>query len=567
MVFISVPVTFYSAPVSANIIINNVPYVPQNPLQNINDRLLLPFREISEAIGADVLWDAPSRRITTTFGNRYSIMHIDSPIVTYGTFTRNSLGDMVLGEPSTMLLEVMPQLVDGLTYIPLRAFAETLGADVNWSAATSTAFIAATPPSAPQQTDPGPTAPNEPDEPDEPERPSNFGDFANTSFFRIISGSAVRNMYMDANNNPFAVVIYNSSLESSKYIVPNIQDVAQRVGFQVHGVDMADTSNRELDNAWIWTYHRQAQFQDPTIYFVHRRGRVEQIQAPTNLTQLEDRIRSFSTEVETGIAHGDFSNTAFFVTRTDNFIQREISDRNEFIVVFYNSREAESAHYIPIIKAAAARREIMVHGLDVDRHPNFHRNIEWFSDFRDNNDLPIMFLVYRNRNDMRSFSRPLNVNHAVANIDEFVENSGSSAATGSQFNDVGGNTGFFRNENIVNLRNRQFDNTEFLMFIYDSSDNSYREFVDTFAAAAAAASSSNVSRVYGINRSSNNFNQNHVESNFHWLDLSNAILRSSQPYLVRVERNGNITAFPASVNNHRTAATLTTQMWQWLTQN
>jgi len=565
MTIVSMPVAFYGAPVSANIVINNAPYLPQNPLQNINDRLLLPFREISEAIGAQVQWDAATRRILTTFGNRYSIMHIDSPTVTYGTFTRDLNGDMVLGESSTRLLEdVMPQLIGSLTYIPLRVFVETLGADVNWSAATSTAFITATPTVAPTTpNEPAtPTTPTTPTAPTEPSRPANFGDFSNTSFFRIISASAVRNMYRDSENDPFAVVLYDSSLDSSKAIVPNIQDVAQKLRFQIYGVDMADTNNREQDNSWLWTYFRQNQFVDPTLYFV-RRGRVTQLQAPDKLDEIEDALVRFRSEVDTGIAHGDFSNTSYFATRTDAFIAREIDNRNEFIVVLYNSREPDSAQYVPIIKAAAAARELQIHAIDTDRHPNFHRTISWFSDFRDYNDLPIMFLVYRNRSDMRSYSQPPSVSHAMGYIDEFIQNRLSSGSNTNFPDEV--RNGFFRNENIVHLRNLRDDdpiNNEFLIFIYNSSDSTQRQLVEDFADNANTATSGFMTRVYGVNRASTVFNQNHNDSNFAWLSLG-SLLNRTAPVLVRVTRNG-IEAYPTSANASVNLNQFNSQMWHWL---
>jgi len=563
---VSVPSLLIAAPVSANIVINNVPYFPQNPLQNVNDRLLLPFREISEAIGADVQWDGDTRRILTTFGNRYSIMHINQSQVTYGTFIINDHGELQFTDSRTMLLDVSPQLIGNFTYIPLRAFVETLGAEVNWVANTSTAHITAVPPSAPPVTTPPTTTPPTDTTPPAAARPPNFGDFSNTSFFRLMSSSAVRNMYMDSNNNPFVVVIYDSSLESSKYIVPNIQDAAQSSRFMVHGVDMANENNREQDNVWLWVYFRQAQFQDPTVYFVHRRGLVRQIQAPTDMDALEDAFVRFRSEVDTGIAFGDFTNTAYFVNRSDQFIAREIDDRNEFIVVLYDPSQPASGYYVPIIKAAAARRQIPVHGLDVDRHPNFDRNISWFRDFRDHPDLPIMILVYENRNDMRYYAQPINIDRAVSHINEFVSNRATTTVGGFPDMVIGEN--FFRNANINNLRVLYEQGEEFLILIYDSSNQNYRAMVEAVAREADSASSNHARRVYGVNRSSSVFSQNHTRSNFDWLGLGTPLQSITSPILVRVTRNqGNIIPFPANPTAHRTSQTLIDQMWVWLHGN
>ena len=562
MTIVSIPSHFIAAPVSANIVINNVTYFPQNPLQNVNDRLLLPFREISEAIGAEVQWDGNTRRILTTFGNRYSIMHINQSQAEYGNFVFDDDGVMQFSNRRTMTLDVSPQLIGNFTYIPLRAFVETLGAEVNWVAHTSTAYIMATPPAAP----PTQTTPDDTTPPVTANRPANFGDFSNTSFFRLMSSSAVRNMYMDSNNNPFVVVLYNSSLDSSKEIVPNIQDTAQSARFMVHGVDMANENNREQDNVWLWTYFRQAQFQDPTVYFVHRRGQVRQIQAPTDLDALEDAFIRFRSEVDTGIAFGDFTNTNYFMNRTDHFIAREINDRNEFILVLYDSSEPASGHYVPIIKAAAARRQILVHGLDADRHPNFHRNIDWLRDFRDHDELPIMFLIYENRADMRYYSQPINVDRAVSHINEFVSNRATTNIGGFPDMVVGEN--FFRNANINNLRVLHEQGHEFLIFIYDSSDRSYQAMVEAFANAADVASSNTVRRVYGVNRSSSVFPQNHNRNNFNWLGLSTQMQHITSPILVRVTRDqGNIIPFPGNPTATRTAQELISQMWTWLLVN
>ncbi|MCL2564546.1 MAG: copper amine oxidase N-terminal domain-containing protein [Defluviitaleaceae bacterium] len=561
MIIISIPSSFIGAPVSANIVINNVPYFPENPLQNINDRLLLPFREISEAIGADVQWDGTTRRILTTFGNRYSIMYINRADVEFGTFVFNDDGVMQFSRTGTMNLDVSPQLIGNFTYIPLRAFVETLGASVDWNASTSTAFITAIPPTPPPTTTTPPATGNDTTPPTTPERPANFGDFSNTSFFRLMSSSAVRSMYQDRRNNPFVVVVYNSTLDSSKYIVPSIQDAAQGARFRVYGIDMANTNNRTQDNSWLWTYFREAQFVDPTLYFVHSTGQVRQTTAPSDFDALEEAFVRFRTEVETGIAFGDFTNTNYFVTRTDQFIAREINDRNEFIVVLYDSSEDESGHYVPIIKAAAAQEEILIHGLDVDRHPNFHRNIDWFSNFRDHNRLPLMILVYENRNDMRYHIQPTDVSRAVAHIDEFVAN---RAATSTPFPDVVGGS-FFRNESIQTLNTRYNNGNEFLIFLYDSSNHNHQNMVTAFANAANVASSTRVTRVYGVNRSSTVFPENRNIGNFNWLNLSSAFLSGNPPMLIRLGGSmGPITHYPATTTAHRNEITLNAQLQEWL---
>ena len=570
MVFTSifVPVSVVAAPVqvNANVIINNVPFIPTDPLLNVDDRLLAPFRQIGEAMGASVYWDGNTRRILTLFGNRYSIMHVDNSVITYGTFTRNAQGEVQFAADSrTRILEVAPRLVGNLTYIPVRAFAEIVGGEVNWVAHTSTAFITAVPP---QET------PGTPETPPTGNRPANFGDFSNTSFFRILSSNAIRNMHQDSNNNPFAFVLYDSSLESSKYIVPNIQDLAQELQFRIYGVDMALATNRAADNNWLWQTFREAQFVDPTIYFVHRRNDVRQIQAPTDMDVLRDRLEMFRTEVETGgIAFGDFSNTPYFRNQSSAFIARQIDDRNEFIVVLYDSTQRDSMHYVPIIKAAAAERQFQVYGLNIDSHPNFHRHIPWLSEFEDYNDLPLMILVYRNRNLMRVYHQPQSVERAVGYIDEFLRNrQGGTTGPGSQFNDIP--TGaVFRNESITALRNRYEGRSDsFIIFMYDSSVSTYRAIIESFAERINDGEINIPAsiRLYGVNKNSTVFNVNHDRANYDWLGLASHQMtaprfNSNTPYLILVS-NGNLAnaVWYPGINQSRTAFQLMQRVDTWL---
>ena len=538
---IFVPASVAAAPVQVNatVIINNNTFVPPLPLLNIDDRLIAPFRAFGEAMGAEVVWEESNRRITTLFGNRYSIMHLDNPIVTYGTFTRTAQNQVQFNDSRTQVLEVAPRLVGNNTYIPIRAFAEIVGVDVNWVAHTSTAFITAVPPA---DTEPPPN--NQPPANQPPannDRPANFGDFSNTSYFRLRTSSAVRNMHQDANNNPFIFVLYDSSLDSSKAIVPNIQDLAQELRFRVYGVDMADTNNRAADNNWLWNTFREPQFVDPTVYFVRDRNSITQVQAPTDMDQLRDRIERFRTEAETGIEFGDFRNTTYFQNRTDRQIQSMIDNNDEFILVLYDSAERDSAHYVPIIKAAAEYREFRVYALDIDRNPNFHRNVAWLSEFDRADDLPTMILIYRERNRMRDRSQPDSVSRAVGYINEFIRDSDTTTA-GSQFNDITRTNNAFRNYDIINLRNRyQNNDSAFVILLYNSYNGNYQDMLNDFADEVTRMSlPSWMNRVYAVNQSSNTYSRNHIRSNYDWLNISNARYHRTSPLLIFVPPGVNI---------------------------
>ena len=92
-----------------------------------NNRTLVPFRAIFEALGADVEWDAASRTVTAERGDINIELKIGSDIM------------LVDGEECT--LDVPAKITGNRTLVPLRAISESLGADVKWDAASRTVTI------------------------------------------------------------------------------------------------------------------------------------------------------------------------------------------------------------------------------------------------------------------------------------------------------------------------------------------------------------------------------------------------------------------------------------------
>ena len=531
-----------AAPANATIVINNRPYVPKNTIENINDRLLLPFREISEAIGAEVDWDDASKRIITTYGNRYSIMYINNPTVTYGTYTVDANNTMHWNSDAQALaLDVAPRLVGNFTYIPLRAFAETLGADVTWMAQTNTAYINVSTPDEPSTTQPNPSpspSPSPSADPSASNRPANYDDFTNTSYFKLFASETVKHMYQDSNNKPFVVVVYDSTLESSKRIVPSIQDVAQKLSYRIYGLDMSETLNKESDNEWLWSFFNKNSAVDPTIYFVHSKSKVEQMQAPTDFKEVEAAINKFQAQSETGVSYGDFGDTTYFKNKSDTYIQQQVDLRKEFIVVLYDKADEDSKYHIPFIKAAAKDKQVEVYGVDIDRYPRFYSNVDFMKNYR-YEKLPVLFLVYSDMDDTRSYSQPSTVDRVKDYIDEFNRNKYSTGASAG-YSDVIDSRNVYRNADITDLRARFNNSEEFVLFIYDSSVKDYEKVVDDFVYYASlndTIRNSNI-KLYGVNRNSSVYKNNLDKSNYDWLSI-NTLLSYYDPILVHL-RNKDI---------------------------
>lgn len=82
----------------------------------VDDRTLAPARAIVEALGGSVGWDGDLRQVTINHGTTNILLTIDNSIA------------YVNG--STVLLDVPPQIINGLTKIPVRFVGESLGVDI-----------------------------------------------------------------------------------------------------------------------------------------------------------------------------------------------------------------------------------------------------------------------------------------------------------------------------------------------------------------------------------------------------------------------------------------------------
>lgn len=84
-----------------------------------NDRTLVPMRKIFEALDADVFWDEPSQSVTAVHGTDVILFRI-------GQAALYKNGQLVY------TMSVPAQIINDRTLVPLRAVAESLGAEVGW---------------------------------------------------------------------------------------------------------------------------------------------------------------------------------------------------------------------------------------------------------------------------------------------------------------------------------------------------------------------------------------------------------------------------------------------------
>jgi len=93
----------------------------------MNDRTLVPVREVFECLGAKVDWKESTREVNITYNDSIVILKIDF---------NNAI---VNGKQTSM--SVAPKIINDKTMIPLRFVSESLGLDVGWDSKTRIATI------------------------------------------------------------------------------------------------------------------------------------------------------------------------------------------------------------------------------------------------------------------------------------------------------------------------------------------------------------------------------------------------------------------------------------------
>ena len=110
-----------------SVIVNGSALALEQPPIIENERTLVPLRAIFEALGADVEWDQSTQTVTAIRGDVIITLRIDSNIL-----TRNN---------DEIKLDVSAHIIGGRTVVPVRAIAESFGAEVDWNPETRTVKI------------------------------------------------------------------------------------------------------------------------------------------------------------------------------------------------------------------------------------------------------------------------------------------------------------------------------------------------------------------------------------------------------------------------------------------
>jgi hypothetical protein len=143
-----------------SVVINGVRLATTRKPVTVGGTMLLPMRDVFEALHAQVNWFAAGKRVVGVRGETTIELRV-------GRTTA-----LVNGRPAA--LAVAPRLIGGSVYVPLRFPSEAFGGSVTWWAATRTAWITIPPPGQPTTASqpPQPPRPAPPPQPPPTPRPS-----------------------------------------------------------------------------------------------------------------------------------------------------------------------------------------------------------------------------------------------------------------------------------------------------------------------------------------------------------------------------------------------------------
>jgi len=102
-----------------------------------NGRTLVPIRAIVEALGGTIEWDGTEQKVTIALLSSFFESTTIELWIGQSIANVNSVDTLIDSTNS----EVVPEIIEGRTMLPLRFVAENLGCDVQWDGTTKTITI------------------------------------------------------------------------------------------------------------------------------------------------------------------------------------------------------------------------------------------------------------------------------------------------------------------------------------------------------------------------------------------------------------------------------------------
>ncbi len=364
----------YDAKAASNIrvLLNNtfVDFKDVQP-QIINDRTLVPFRVIGEAMGAVVLWDDSKKEVTMTLADNYVRLNIGNNIMYFGEYTTDSKGAFQQKTNFTYTLEAPAVIVDSRTLVPTRAIAEGLGAEVGWFDNTviiNSSLTAARP-------TPSPT-------PDV---------FQESHWFKKISTYEAQAMY--DKGEQFIFAYYTTEDKNSKLYMPLIQDAAKESGMLVYGVDATADGYTTDRLTFIWKHIKKDSFEYPVVFTVNGQRDVRVVAKPSNLYTLRNLFTSFAKMLNNGALVGTTPvpsatptprptavptpSNEFLIDIDRPTAERMLNEGLSFVYLYYYKGDSDSDKYFETVRKACDNTRIRIYATDVSKY-NYSESEKWW---------------------------------------------------------------------------------------------------------------------------------------------------------------------------------------------
>lgn len=124
--------------ISINVDHRSINFTDQVPVIE-DDRVLVPLRDVFNAMGADVEWNGENKTVTVNSkDNRTRLIFTVDDV----NFRKLNFVTLFETQGEDLTCDVAPKIINDRTMLPLRVVSENFDADVNWDADTYTVTIA-----------------------------------------------------------------------------------------------------------------------------------------------------------------------------------------------------------------------------------------------------------------------------------------------------------------------------------------------------------------------------------------------------------------------------------------